>query len=121
MEMTIAHFEALLEEMKVQTREAHSALKQVRLERREIDKLLSTSVKEMVDHRTDEVVKAELDKIGPMVREQTSLIYSKVGKEIDKLIDLALGKEFSTTHNREDLRPQLAKKLRVWIREIIEE
>lgn len=121
LEKRIELFEELLKEMRQETREAHSVLKQIRIERREIENHLLRDTKKMVEQRTDEVVKTELDKIGPQVREQTNLIYAKVGQQIDMLIDLSLGKAFSNIHNREDIRPQLAKKLRQWIREILDE
>lgn len=120
LDQRIQRFEELLEEMKEATREAHSALKQLIHQRKDIDKFLSDEGKRMVEEKVEKVVKTELDKIGPQVREQTSLIYTKVGKEIDKLIDLSLGKEFAIQHNREDLRPELAVKLREWILEVIE-
>lgn len=120
LEQRIEHFEDLLRQMRQETREAHSVLKQLRLERRDIERHMITQTKKMVEERTDEVVQTELDKIGPQIREQTNLIYAKVGHQIDALIDLSLGKEFSHRNNREDLRPQLAEKLREWIREIID-
>lgn len=121
LEQQIERFESKIEEMAEVTREANSLLKQLRVERKEIERLLSKDVKKMVQERTDEVVKVELDEIGPKIREQTKLIYERVGEQIDKLIDLCLGKEFATNHKREDLRPDLAKKLRIWIQEIFDE
>lgn len=120
LDQRIQRFEELLEEMKEATREAHSALKQLIHQRKENEKFLSAEGRRLVEEQVDRVVKTELDKIGPAVREQTGLIYTKVGKEIDKLIDIALGKEFAIQHNREDLRPELAVKLREWILEVIE-
>jgi chromosome segregation ATPase len=121
LEERIAKFESLLEEMKESIRESHSTLKEMRNERREIERLLSSKeLKQMVNDRVNDVVKTELDKIGPEIRAQTNRIYDKVGEQIDKLIDLSMGKEFAVANNREDIRPQLAEKLRVWIREIIE-
>jgi uncharacterized protein YukE len=120
LDQRIARFEELLAEMKEETREAHSTLKEIRTQRREIDQLLGSDVRQMVDARVDAVVKGELDKIGPQIREQTSRIYARVNREVDKLIDICLGKEFSSVHDREDLRPQLAEKLREWLKEVIE-
>jgi len=119
LELRIARFEELLEEMREATREAHSTLKEVRTQRREIEQMLSSNIRKTIEARVDAVVKGELDKIGPQIREQTSRIYARVTREVDKLIDLSLGKEFSTTHGREDLRPQLAEKMREWIKEVI--
>jgi hypothetical protein len=121
LELRIARFEELLEEMREATREAHSTLKEVRTQRREIEQMLGTDIRKTVEARVDAVVKAELDKIGPQLREQTSRIYARVTREVDKLIDLSLGKEFSNAHGREDLRPQLALKMREWIKEVIKE
>ena len=121
LERNIERFEALLEEMKEATREAHSALGEIRRERREIERMFKgQDVADLVERRVDEVVTTKLDEIGPQVAKQTSLIYDKVGKEIDKLLDIALGKEFSRVHDREDLRPELALKMRIWMREVID-
>jgi hypothetical protein len=121
LELRIARFEELLEEMREATREAHSTLKEVRTQRREIEQMLGSDVRKTVEARVDSVVKGELDKIGPQLREQTSRIYARVTREVDKLIDLSLGKEFSNAHGREDLRPQLAEKMREWIKEVLAE
>jgi uncharacterized protein YukE len=121
LELRIARFEELLEEMREATREAHSTLKEIRTQRREIEQMLGTDIRKMVETRVDAVVVSELDKIGPQMREQTSRIYARVNREVDKLIDICLGKEFSSVHGREDLRPQLAEKLKLWIKEVIKE
>lgn len=121
LEQRIAHFEELLEQMREETREAHSTLKQIREVHREVKHMLETDVKEMVELRTDKVICDELEKIGPQLKEQTSRIYARVGREVDKIIDISLGKEFSDRNDREDLRPRLAEKLREWLREIIDE
>lgn len=122
LEKRIAKFENLLSEMRAETTEAHSVLKETRKERERIEKLLAgKEIRHMINSRVDEIVKGELDKIGPEIRRQSSLIYDKVGHQIDRLIDIALGKEFSVNHNREDLRPILGAKLRQWIDEIIRE
>lgn len=119
LEMRISQFETLLDEMKAETREAHSALKFLQRERKEIERLLgSKEIKKLVDARVSEVVGGHLEKIGPEIREQTNLIYARVGEQIDKLIDLSLGREFARQKGREDIRPALAEKLREWIREI---
>lgn len=119
LERKIEEFELKIEEMKTATQEANSLLKQIRIERREIEKIMSADVKAMVVSAVEECVKKELDEIGPEIRNQTSLIYERVGEQIDKVINLSLGKEFSTKLNKEDLRPLLAAKFREWIQEII--
>jgi uncharacterized protein YdhG (YjbR/CyaY superfamily) len=118
LEEKIERFETLLEEMKEATREAHSSLKALNKERKEIERLLSDKkIKEMLDARIDEVVGTELRKIGPEIKERTTLIYDRVGAEIDKLIDLSLGKDHATQSGREDVRPGLATSLHEWLRE----
>lgn len=119
LERRIDLFETLLQEMRDATRDAHSALKALQKERREFERLLSKEVQTQVDECVAAVVKTELDRIGPMLREHTSEIYDKVNKEVDKLVDLCLGKEFSVRNGREDLRPMLAAKLKEWINEVI--
>lgn len=115
----ISQFESLIDDMKAETREGHATLKLMQRERREIERLLSSKeIKQLVDERVAEVVGTHLEKIGPEIREQTNLIYGRVGEQIDKLIDLSLGKEFARQKGREDIRPALALKLREWIREI---
>lgn len=121
LEKRIVQFELLLEEMDKAKKEAHEILHDLRLEKKIIEKLLTTDVKKMVETRVDEVVTTELKQIGPEVRKQTSLIYSKVGTQIDKLIDISMGKEFAVANGREDLRPALAAKLREWLREIVDD
>lgn len=119
LEEKIDQFLELIEEMKEVTREAHSTLKMMQKERREFERYISTEGKKQINDRVDETVKNELDKIGPIIREQTNQIYDRVNKEVDKLIDLCIGKEFSFKRDHEDLRPLLADKLREWIKEII--
>lgn len=119
LDQKIQQFQDLLEEMRAETREAHSTLKQIRKEREEITKTLTNDVKKMVNDRAAEVVKKELDVLGPQIREQTKLIYEKVGKQIDILIDLSMGKRFAVDHGRSDIRPQLASKLRIFLNEIV--
>lgn len=121
LEETINKFERLLDEMKEETREAHAVLKQLHIVERSIKKLLSTDVKKLVDDESSVIIRAELEKLGPSLREQTNHIYDRVGREVDKIIDLCMGKEFATANNREDLRPELAAKLRLWLKEIIDE
>lgn len=121
LDQRIEQFESLLEQMREATREAHSVLKQIRIERKEIDHIMLYDTKKLVDDRLGALVKAELDKVGPELREQTSKIYARVTREVDKLIDISLGREFSMRNGREDLRPQLAEKLKLWLIEVIEE
>lgn len=120
LDQRIARFEQLLEEMREETREAHSTLKQIHTVRREIEHMLKTDSKKMVDDRVGQVVVEELDRISPQLKEQTSRIYARVNREVDRLCDLCLGKEFAMRNGREDLRPELAEKLREWILDVIE-
>lgn len=121
LEQTIEKFEKAMTDLEESTRAAHAALKDLREERRTVEQMLSGDVRKKINDRVEEVVKEELDKIGPTIRSQTSLIYERVGNQVDKLVNLALGKEFSKKRNNSDLRPLLAEKLREFIVEVIDD
>lgn len=120
-ERRIEEFKRALEDMREATSEAHSVLKQIREERREIEKLhKGDDVAKQVETRVNEVIVKKLEEIGPQIDKQTNHIYRKVGEQIDKLIDLSMGEEFSRDHERLSIRPGLAVKLKQWIREEID-
>lgn len=122
LEMRIREFEEKIHEMQEATREANMMLRDLKVQRKEVERLLAMGdVKRLVDARVDEVVRGELDRIGPEIRAHTEIIYDKVGEQIDKLIAISLGKEGSLKSKYDDLRPKLAERLRVWIREVIAE
>ncbi|HSW90016.1 MAG TPA: hypothetical protein VLH19_04050 [Patescibacteria group bacterium] len=121
LEEQINKFETALAEMRDEIRVAHEAIRALRDERRLVQELLKADdIKKMVTERVSEVVKAELDRLGPEMREYTNQIYDRVGKQIDILIDLSLGKENSKRSDTEDLRPALALHLRKWLKEEIQ-
>ena len=117
----IERFERARDELREAVRDAHAATKDLRQLKREISELLEKTAKGLVDDRVGELVRSELDRVGPMLKEFSSGLYARVSTELDKLIDLSLGKEFALGKGREDLRPLLAEKLRGWLREIVEE
>lgn len=119
LEATIAKLNATIDEARTATREGHELLRGLRDERRAIEKLLAVRAPQLVDDRIDEIVKRELDKLGPELAKQSQRVYDTVQRNIDRLIDLALGKDYATSHDRQDIRPQLASKLRQWIREVV--
>ncbi len=119
LEAKIAQLEDIMEELDAKKRDAHSALKLLQKERRETEAYLRTAGKEMVEEAVSRLVKEELDLLGPKMREHTNAIYDRIQDQADKLVDLCLGKEHAISHNRVDLRPLLAEKLRLWIFEII--
>lgn len=122
LERRIEEFKQALEDMKTSTSEAHSVLKQIRQERREVERLLSTpEIRKLVHDAVSKVVQEELEKLAPELREQSNHIYNKVSKEVDRLLNLSLGKVLSEKRGEEDLRPILAEKFRQWMREIIEQ
>lgn len=121
LEQNIAKFERLLADMRQATRESHSAIKQQRQLKKEIDKLLNTEITTLVNDRIKEVLEAELAKLVPGLREESRKIYDKVGSEVDVLLNICLGKRFSKKTGTEDLRPLLGLKMREWIDEILEE
>lgn len=121
LEKRIEEFNQALTDMKEATSEAHAVLKQLRDERRAIEKLFKADdVAKQVENRVHEVIATKLNEIGPEIDKQTNLIYAKVGEQIDKLIDISMGEEFSREHNRLSIRPMLAVKMKEWIRELID-
>lgn len=122
LEKRIEEFNQALADMKEATSEAHAVLKQIRDERRAIEKLFKADdVAKQVQTRVDEVIKTKLGEIGPGIDQQTNRIYQKVGEQIDKVIDISMGEEFAKEHNRLSIRPALAAKLREWLREVIDQ
>jgi GTPase involved in cell partitioning and DNA repair len=121
LEKKINLFQDLLAEMKEETREAHSVLKQIRAERKEINKYLETQTKSLINDRVDSILREEIESIGKVFEKQSNLIYEKVGNQIDKLINICLGKEYSQKEGTKDLRPILAAKLREFMMETINE
>jgi hypothetical protein len=92
----ISQFETLLDEMRSETMQARSALTKMQRERKDLERILgSKELKSVVEHR------------------------DRVTEEVNKILDICLGKEFSTKVGREDIRPALAEHLREWIQEII--
>lgn len=117
LEKNIKRFEGILEELNFATRDAHAVLKDMREERRIVERMMHDDVKKRVNDKTDKVVRDELERIGPEVRKRTVMIYERVDEQIQKVIDIALGKELSTKKGKKDLRPILAEKLREFINE----
>lgn len=116
----VRKFEMTLADIRQAVREGHQVLRDLRDERRNVERMLTTDVKKMVNDRVEKVVKAELDRIAPEIRASTTQIYQRVGDQADKLINIALGSEFSTRRGKEDIRPVLEAQLRKWIREVLE-
>lgn len=100
-------------------REAHSTLRDLRQIKREIEKLLGPTAHSLVEHEVSTLVKKALDDLTPKLKNFSTETYDRVSDQIQKLIDLAMGQEFSVKAGREDIRPLLALKLRAWIQEII--
>lgn len=122
LEEQINKFETALAEMREEVRMAHEATRAARTERKELERLLQNEeIKKMVHDRVDHTVKAELDKIAPEIRSYSTKLYEHVGVEIDRLIELSLGKVGSTKVGTEDIRPKLASHLKEWLRQQIRE
>lgn len=119
LEAKIAQLEELMEELDAKKRDANATLKLLQKERREVEAYLKTVGKKMVEEEVTRVVKTELDIMGPKLRAHADGIYDTIRENVDKIVDLSLGKEFAISHDRVDLRPLLAEKLRLWIKEII--
>lgn len=119
LEAKIAQLEELMEELDAKKRDANSTLKLLQKERREAETWLRTVGKEMIEEAIERLLKAELDILGPKMRDHTNTIYDKINEEVGKLIDLSLGSERMAKKGYPDLRPQLAEKLHIWIMEVI--
>ncbi len=107
----VARIRQAAEDAREAIQEGHILLQALKDERKEIQKLLRSDVEKLVEDR----VKKELEELGESIKKASRDAYRKVGQQIDKLIDLSLGSEFATHHNRVDLRPGLAAKLREWL------
>lgn len=118
-EDNIARLEQATTEVREVVAEAHAVLKDMRSERREIERLLGTHAAQLVENRLNGLVKEGMDELGRMLRETSDGIYEKVGQQVDKLINLALGPENAIGHRRENLRPKLALMLQQWVRDEI--
>lgn len=119
LEAKIAQLEEIMEELDAKKRDANSTLKLLQKERRDTEAYLRTAGKEMIEESIVRLLKKELDILGPKMKAHTDGIYDKIGSEVDRLIDLCLGADYSVSKGRPDLRPQLAAKLRIWVLEII--
>lgn len=116
LEETINKFEGLLEEMRAETQVAHGVLRDIRAEKKEIDRVMKgDTVRKLVDERLQVVVRAELDRIGPEIKKLSHGVYKKVQEQADMIINICLGQELSNQKDKEDLRPMLAKQLKQWV------
>lgn len=103
---------------KEQARLAHEAAAAAKEQRQ----LLNSRIDEITKNIgtiIDETVAKGLEEYKGTVTKASHQLYDKIGKEIDKLILLSLGKVRSRNANTYDLRPQLAEHLRVWLRDQI--
>lgn len=119
LEAKIAELHELMEQLQAEKRDANSTLKLLQKERRDTERYLRTTGHKMMDEAVTRLIKAELDIMGPAMRTHTNAIYDKIGTEVDRLINLCLGAEYTGKKGRPDLRPQLAEKLRIWVKEVI--
>lgn len=118
LEKAIGRLEAAEASCKEQARLAHEAAAAAKEQRQ----LLNSRIDEITKNIgtiIDETVAKGLEEYKGTVAKASHQLYDKIGKEIDKLILLSLGKVRSRNANTYDLRPQLAEHLRVWLRDQI--
>lgn len=111
----ISYLEVLLEDLRTAGQEANTTLMRVKRERKEMERLLEKNkLKELIDSQVEKAI----DRWRKDILTETET--ARIGEEIDRLIDLALGEEFSTARGREDLRPALASIFGQWVRDLIQ-
>lgn len=116
---TIERFEKAQQVLREESRLAHEAAQGLKEQRKALEKLIKESMQE-IDRKLLERVENELKEIGEQWDKASDQIYDKVGKQIDILIDLSLGKHSGRRGNTVDIRPVLAEKLGEWIHEELE-
>ncbi len=77
-------------ELRELIREAHGLLKDLRTERRAVERLLD-GIGDRVDTRIDDAVKTGLEQLGESTRQAMDNAVAKVGKEFERLERIFLG------------------------------
>lgn len=113
---TIERFEKAQQDLREESRKAHEAIQAVKEQRKALEREVQ-DIFDAFDKKIEEYVKKELAEIGEQADKAADQIYDKVGRQIDILIELSLGKHLSRRNKVEDIRPALAEKLGEWIRE----
>lgn len=127
LEANIAKFEKARDELNEAIRQSHEVLKDIKEERKIIERLLREGATKVVCDRINAAVGKELEEFGDQLESNTHKIYNKIGSEVDKLIAISLGDDAISkcfakkTGKQQDLRPMLAAKFREWILEVIDE
>lgn len=116
----IADMKAAADDMRSVVSEGHAFLKDLRTERREIERLLEPRAAALVEEHLTRLVKEGMAELGNVLHVQSQGIYERVQGQVDKLINLCLGPEHALGRGKvEDLRPRLAAMLRLWLRDEI--
>lgn len=118
LEKAIARLEDAEARCKEQARLAHEAAAAAKEQRKLLNDMIDEKTKG-IESIIDDTVAKGLDEYKDTVVKASHLLYDKIGREIDKLILLSLGKVRSRNANTYDLRPQMAEHLRVWLRDQI--
>lgn len=113
---TIERFEKAQQDLREESRKAHEVIQAVKEQRKALEREVQ-DIFDAFDKKIEEYVKKELAEIGEQADKAADQIYDKVGRQIDILIELSLGKHLSRRNKVEDIRPALAEKLGEWIRE----
>lgn len=117
---SIERLEEAQKRLREETRLAHEAAQALKEQRQAAERLVKETMLELEDLIQKKVVK-ELAELGEQVDKSSNQIYDKVGRQIDLIINLSLGKHKSRAGNTQDIRPMLAEHLKEWLRENIEE
>lgn len=120
--VNIARMEQLLADLREERRQANAATKDLNLALREARVFYEKKLRQDFGEHVAGIVKSGLKEYSETTAKAAHDAYSHVQKQIDVLVDLALGRPHETRDGKKvDLRPALAKKLRQAIDEMIKE
>jgi F0F1-type ATP synthase membrane subunit b/b' len=116
LEKAIQRFEEAQEGLREEVRNAHAATKALKEERKEAEKLIKESLKS-IETRIIKEVEKNFEQMQKEFAVETHRLYERVQRQVDILIDIALGKRSTRSGDKKDIRPALAAKMREWIME----
>lgn len=116
LEKAIARFEKAQEDLREEVRNAHAATRELKEARKEAHAWMNENFSRIEQAIVDRVEK-ELAGLHLEAEQASAMLYEKVGREIDKMVGLALGTKKTRSGAKMDLRPLLAQHLSQWLRE----
>lgn len=120
LDKAIERMENAQKKLREETQKAHEAAQALKEQRQAAQQLIKDTMLELKG-LIEEQVHKELEGLGKEAEKASRQIYDKVGRQIDVLIDLSLGKHKSRRGNTSDIRPMLAEQLKQWLKETVPE